>query len=193
MNSEFEYIGFGKRVAMSIVELIVVSVPFVFLYTTSLRMAVQWESVIPFILQWMLVISLLIFMITRYGATPGKLIMKAKIVDRNGNYLSVGRAVLRLVIYSLNSILLVFALDAAIRHGVPYEEVGGFISDYEGEDGFHIARMAAGVIAIIDIVWLFLNRKRRTLHDLLAGSYVVSVDSYHKNKAEQGSSHSLTH
>jgi uncharacterized RDD family membrane protein YckC len=186
ISEDFEYLGFWNRMLMAIIEILVVSVPFVFLYRSSIKISINIESVIPFILQWLLIDAILVVMITRYGATPGKLIMKARIVDRNGNHLSVVRSILRMVIYSLNSIFLVLALDVAIRNNIAYEEVGKFINNYEGEE-LLMLKTLVGFVGIIDILWLLFNRRKRTLHDILAGSYVITKESYLKSKERKSS------
>lgn len=75
------YVGFWERAFMGLVEMLVMSIPFVFLYRTSINISVSAGSIIPFIIYWILLYSFLIFMVVRYGGTPGKLIMKARIVN----------------------------------------------------------------------------------------------------------------
>lgn len=172
------YVGFWRRVLMGLVEMLVMSIPFVFLYRTSINISVSTGSIIPFIIYWILLYSFLIFMVVRYGGTPGKLIMKARIVNEEGNYISLSKAIVRMGFYIVNSLVLVLILQEAITAHIDKDLISKFFNDYEGQ--YYLLRTLLGFVILIDGLYVLINKKKRALHDLLAGSYVKDKGSVNK-------------
>ncbi|HIE43823.1 MAG TPA: hypothetical protein EYP78_03380 [Candidatus Omnitrophica bacterium] len=52
----------------------------------------------------LLVFSYYIFFWTKFGATPGKMVLKLKVVREDGSYLSIGGAIVRLIGYWVSSL-----------------------------------------------------------------------------------------
>jgi uncharacterized RDD family membrane protein YckC len=173
---EFVYIGFWKRVLMTLVELLVMSIPFVLLYRLSIFISINSGYSIPFILHWVVSYSFLIFMVVRYGGTPGKLIFKARIVDRQGKNLTVSKAFLRFSFYLINSIILVLIFQEGLNSTSTVQESMSNLSENKGT--YSNIQTLMGFIILFDSVFILFNRKRkRTIHDYLAGSYVITKES----------------
>lgn len=97
------------------------------------------------------------------GQTIGKRALKLKVVDTNLNTLSISKSILRALIYT-----------------VPY-----FFLNYKlaGWSEFSILYMAKGIIFLTFLILLpihlILNTPtRQAIHDLIIGTYVVSLESY---------------
>jgi len=77
------------------------------------------------------------------GQTPGKMLMGAKIVKNDGGKIGIGRALLRFIVYFL------------------YLMVGGF------------GLLALAGATIVALVIVALNKRKRGIHDFIAGTVVV--------------------
>ena len=119
-----------------------------------------------------------VYFVWRLGGTPGKLIVGLRIVKTDGSPVTYREALLRAspeVIFSfLGSIGLLIALSRMSNAG--YSELNW------GHDS-RIAELSpawSGVVTIIERIWnwgelivLQTNRKKRALHDFIAGTVVV--------------------
>lgn len=100
--------------------------------------------------QWLFFVIIFFYFVglwTWRGQTPGKWLLGAKIVKTDGRPIGIGRALLRLIVYVLY--LLVWAL------------LGTRI----------IVLFLIGIIAFIVVA---LSKKKRGIHDLIAGTVVIN-------------------
>src|SRR5215467_5432239 len=120
-----------------------------------------------------------VYLIRRFGGTPGKLAMRTEIRNLDGSPVGYGAALLRFLPEFLLWLLVVVAL------AMPLFE----ITDPEFQSlGFternQLLRQLAphwyGTVEVFEQVWvwsefivLLTNRKRRALHDFIAGTVVV--------------------
>lgn len=176
--NELVYIGFWKRVLMALVELLVMGIPFVLLYRASIYLSTNFGNSIPFVFHWIVAYTFLIFMVVRFGGTPGKLIFKARIVDRHGKNLSAFKAILRFSFYLMNTIISILIFYNDLNAGSTIKELS---KNTNSEGTYSDIQAFIGFIILIDAFVVILNRKRkRAIHDFLAGSYVVSKESLDK-------------
>ncbi len=102
-----------------------------------------------------------ILMHARYGQTIGKCVCKIKIIDHlTDTPINLNQAVLR---------------DSGLLIGLLYA-----VAALKGEDIrpdeltlTGTAAMVAGIWFVLEIITMLLNKKRRALHDLIAGTVVV--------------------
>jgi uncharacterized RDD family membrane protein YckC len=80
------------------------------------------------------------------GQTPGKMLIGAKIVKKDGRPIGIGRALLRFFVYFLYLLLWGFAGSRLI---------------------------VLFVIIIIALIILAFNRRKRGIHDFIAGTVVI--------------------
>ena len=102
---------------------------------------------------WVMPVILLLYFVgfwTWRGQTPGKMLFKARVVKKNGSRMGIVRAFLRFVI--LFVYLLVWALT------------GGSI-------------IVLVIILLVLLLIIGLSKKKRGLHDIIAGTVVVSTRS----------------
>ncbi|MZQ85799.1 hypothetical protein GQF01_27210 [Paenibacillus sp. 5J-6] len=163
--------GFWQRVGMRLLDLIIAGIPCVLLYTYSLKLSVRLGNVIPFVVYWIFFCAAMIFFIVKYGGTPGKLIMKAKIIDKNGERLTILRSVRRIIFYIIGAGCLIPILDLAIQSKIEEKDVVHFLSN--SSSMYQSMYSYFGILTIVSDLLVLFNPKRRALHDFIAGSFVV--------------------
>jgi len=89
------YIGFWKRVLATFLDVLVIGIPAAIVYWIFNSLAVSLHSEIPIIFQYLLFLVFDIFMIVRFGGSPGKLILKMRIINEQGNYPTLKEALIR--------------------------------------------------------------------------------------------------
>jgi uncharacterized RDD family membrane protein YckC len=119
----------------------------------------------------------------RFGGTPGKLIIGVRIADVRGTFLSWGRAVRRIIfpvlIITVVQHLQMWNAFSTYPDSTPHAsflEIGMIMNEY-GKP-FTMITMLLGFSVHADIGAVLFNRKKRALHDFIAGSYVVTKKSY---------------
>ena len=118
-----------------------------------------------------------------FGGTPGKLLLKQKVVGKEGVALSWGQAIMRYLPW-----LVGYAFSAYVQYQVfsipGLEEADGFIEysqivqEYQLENGgtvMSIVQSLIGFLPIISAVFIFGNKQKQAAHDILAETYVVST------------------
>jgi len=124
-----------------------------------------------------------VYLVQRFGGTPGKLVMGVRIRKLNGEPVGYREAFLRYFPEFLFGLLMNVAMIYALLH----------ISDsaYQtlslSERSVRLAMLAPSwyrPVNIVDHVWvwgelvvLLTNRKRRALHDFIAGTVVVHMSA----------------
>lgn len=163
----FEFAGFWRRVATSFLDLLIWIVPW---YVAGKYLPPGWDvvrylafSAVYYPVTW--------FLIVRFGGTPGKLILGLRVVDGNGNYLSPVGAVKR---DSLN-ILLCMPLDLWLQW------TG---TDKASDLKSLVLTNLTGLILFVDVLGVAFNKRKRALHDFIAGSYVVTKRSLDRVRSE---------
>ncbi|MEK3865349.1 RDD family protein [Paenibacillus sp. FSL H7-0716] len=161
------FIGFWKRVLASILDFLVIGIPGVIVYWILNSLAVSLHSEIPIILEYILFIAFDIFMIVRFGGTPGKLILKLKIVNEQGNYATVKEALIRNVFRMISMILsMVIAVSS-----YDFTVISAKLSLWS-DLAFDLTQIL-GPIMLVDYLLVGFHPRKRAIHDLLAGTYVV--------------------
>lgn len=109
-----------------------------------------------------------IFMVVKYGGTPGRLLLKTRIVNGSGSYPTVKQSVIRYSLYLINSLLaVVITSDEKM-----ISSLSGYFSDWANlNNGLN---EILGLIIIADCLIIVVTRYNRALHDMMAGTYVVN-------------------
>lgn len=170
--AELIYVRFWRRVLAKIVEMVVVVVPLSVTYTIATHISVWTKSVLPFVIYIGLAILSVVYFTVRYGGTPGKLILKMRIVDRNGNRLKIGNALMRNLFYAIYLLQLIYIIRRGISEQVDMKEINHYINVTVQSSILYSIILW---ITIVDQLFVLFNKKRRSIHDLLGQSYVVDV------------------
>jgi uncharacterized RDD family membrane protein YckC len=166
------YVGFWKRVWANVVEILILCIPFVYLYRYLIKLSVQIESIYPFVIYWIFYLSFMVFFIVKFGGTIGKLIFGYRIVDQNGDYLTISKAIIRLFPYMLNAVILSYSINHNIHNQVGYSQT--YHNATRNEGFLSVTQNMLGFLMLVDQLTVAFNRKKRAIHDIIAGSYVIT-------------------
>lgn len=184
-RNQFEYVGFWMRVWAAILDAVILlplTLSMVFLFGST-GWAVEHRTIALELALAVLWIGLYMWCVMRFGGTPGKLIVGIRIVDAQGQYLNFKRALRRELVPNilLNVVYLMQMYKALSTYpeSAPREtiiEIGTIINDY-GQPFTQIATLL-GFLVYLDIGMVLFSRKKQALHDLIAGSFVITKRSY---------------
>ena len=178
----FVYVGFWKRVLAVLIDVVI---GWAFMPITIQMMAWSFatRNIIPHLLWSICWTVVLLWFVVRLGGTPGKLIIGVRIVDASGSFLYWGRAIRRIIfpslIMSVNSHLQMFRSLNTFPDSSPnltFMEMGRLLGEY-GQP-FTVIAMILAFTIYLDIGVILFNRKKRAIHDFIAGSYVITKASY---------------
>ena len=88
------YIGFWKRVRAHLLDVLIL-LPLMIPYMLTYKYFIKNQIVFPIIAYYFLYYGIQIFMIVRFGGSPGKLILNFRIINEKGDFLTVSKAILR--------------------------------------------------------------------------------------------------
>lgn len=180
-NAESVVGGFWLRAAAKIIDFLIMLpiVGLTFWLSSQFRMFYLW-AVLPSL---MLSLFYSVYLVRRYGGTPGKLILKLRIQMKDGAPVSLPAALIReaplLLMGAATNLglgLAALSMDDSSYHAV------GFMQRSQ-------VLMAAGPAWLLVNTWLMngwtwvgaivllLNKRRRAVHDFLAGTAVVNIRS----------------
>lgn len=172
-----EYGGFWRRVGAGLIDTLIVSPVFLvdYLYGGETRMF-QLYMLVP---SQLLAIFLYIFMVTKYGGTPGKLLLGMRIAMVDGAPVTVKAALLRYSVMwalamavTVGTIMGALSMTDAAYMDLSYMARAAAVSAHT--PGFvMIATTLLQIWIVASIITMLANKKRRTLHDFIAGTVVV--------------------
>ncbi|MBN2613824.1 MAG: RDD family protein [Bacteroidales bacterium] len=179
-NSEFVFVGFWKRVLIKIVDSMI-ALAFLPLINTILIFSLNKRTIVPIILSSFLFIIIQIFLVTKYGGTIGKLLLRVRIINSNGEYLNVEKAILRDLPYIFISGLSIIPYYMVLN-GIndqleisSYKQIVFLLSIHASS--FYKYYYLINLFVIVDVLTVAFNKKKRAIHDFIAGSFVVTRDS----------------
>jgi len=178
-SETFEYGGFWRRVAAGILDsLILAPLGFVlFMLLSYTRHAYVYYS-LPSV-----VISLFyyIWLVRRFGGTPGKRIMSMRIALTDGSPVTVRAATLRYLPMLILQLLSVTAMiQATFSLAADFESLGYIEKLAElGKSAPAWNNFVTGVMYvwwIASAITLAANQRKRAIHDFIAGTIVLRTD-----------------
>ncbi|XOV77365.1 MAG: RDD family protein [Aestuariibacter sp.] len=120
-----------------------------------------------------------VYLVHRYGGTPGKLLLNIRITDLDGAHVSFGQAMLR---YSVLFILSTMSTLALLPTYLGMTDAQYFSMDLV-ERSRYLQENSLGMLDIVNVavnIWIWsefivmlTNKKRRALHDFMAGTVVI--------------------
>jgi uncharacterized RDD family membrane protein YckC len=179
---QFEYIGFGKRVLMTLIDVIVSSVVLYPIAGQIMKLSFKYKTIIPELFYSLFFTMFWIFLVVKFGGTPGKLLLHARIVNKQGSFISVAAAILRrslkfpLMINGYLKVKSAFTTMPPSETPQTLTEIGRAIHSYGGV--YVTIGIFLGLIVFIDVGVILFNKKKRAIHDFMAGSFVISKKSY---------------
>ncbi|WP_405175792.1 RDD family protein [Paenibacillus sp. FSL H8-0261] len=162
-----DFIGFWNRVLATILDLLIILIPAVIVYWIFNSLAISLHSEIPIILEYIFFVVFDVFMIVRFGGTPGKLVLKMKIVNQQGNIPTLKEALIRnifRIISTIFSMIVGVSLYDLTVISTTLNLWAPLATDLS---------KILGLIMLVDYLFVAFTPRKRALHDMMAGTYVV--------------------
>ncbi len=155
------YATFLRRVASSLLDGLLIA--FLFFCVAGLFVtgdSVGWVSLAGAVLFWIYVVV----MVSR-GGTFGQRLVHLRVVDRAGRppgfRRSLIRAILPILVALPPTLTQAFVVSGNDDHAFYIWAIGGMLSSI------------ALLIGLLDVVWMIPDKQNQTIHDRLAGTYVI--------------------
>ncbi|UEG51123.1 RDD family protein [Ferruginibacter lapsinanis] len=169
------YATFMQRVWGSVIDMLVLS-PIVILNMFNNN---YWKSLPLMFIVGIIGIVYKPLLEFKYGATVGKMAMKISVLNYEFQKIQLSHSLMRNIfhilpgIYSLIVAYLVFQMPefATTRSLDGYSKLSSSIID------MNFYSVAISIVYITDIIFLFSDSKRRTLHDRIGQTFVVRKNS----------------
>lgn len=172
------YAGFWKRLASQLLDLVIVAPVLVgILYLNGFGKYVYFYTCIPNLLfaAWYHV-----YLPKKYGGTPGKLLVGIKILKLNGEPIEWKEAILRDSVTLLLTVLYIgltisglLKANEEVFNGLGWREQIKYISSMSTL--FVVYNWVSNIWFYSELVVLLTNRKKRALHDYIAGTVIVKM------------------
>jgi uncharacterized RDD family membrane protein YckC len=172
------YAGFWRRLGANLVD-VLVAVPVMWPVSALLSRSKTWWSA-GFLPLEALGIVYVVSLHARYGQTLGKMVTRIRVVTLAGDPIDLGHSLRRASVDIVFVALRIAGSVWALQH-VPASAWGHGSSDVYSalEDAkpawFAWAQRAGAVWFWSEVLVLLFNRKRRALHDFIAGTVVIRL------------------
>lgn len=116
-----------------------------------------------------------------YGATPGKMILKLKVVNKDFSKISFAQAFIRFVPWIIATLIGVYFAQMVFQ-APGLEDVEGFmeynmfVAEWQQENmstGARILQGGVGFLPLLSALIILFNKKRQAAHDFLAETFVI--------------------
>jgi uncharacterized RDD family membrane protein YckC len=180
------YAGFWSRLGSLLLDFAIL-IPYIFIlqYLNGLSLLMYKIIMIPSLIFY---IWFNVYLVKRYGGTPGKLIAGIKIVNKNGDDIDMKGAIMRYIVSVgltiFGSILMLYILKDADEE--VYQSLGFWKrSLYIGHLNPQLIKLNTWVTNIwiySELIVLLTNKRKRSIHDFMAYSVVIKSKYHDKIK-----------
>lgn len=175
------FAGFGPRLGAAVLDALITS-PLIF-------GAMYFQMMSPSLMNYMAIMILASLykpvLEGLYGATPGKMILKLKVVGKEYVPITLTQAFIRYTPWILG--LLVTLYFAQMMFQIPgVEDTEGFmeysmlLAEWQAENmstPMRILQNLAGWLPLVSVLFLFGNKRKQAAHDQLAETYVIHKEA----------------
>lgn len=174
------YAGFSSRFLSNLIDILVVlPVTAVSLWLQSISRDVGLALLIPTSFFYLVYT---VFMHARWGQTLGKMVLKIRVVQPDGSPILAKQALLRNSVDLVFTLIVVYFNLTAILGITPEEYVSlDFMSRIKRIQSLQPS--STQILMILEQVWfwselivLLFNKKRRAIHDFIAGTVVIHTE-----------------
>lgn len=175
----FEYGGFWRRVGAMILDAIITLPLGILLF---FLMSVTPKAYLYYALPSVLFsVFYFVYLVTRYGGTPGKRIIGMRITMTDGSPITTRAAVLRyspfFILQALSMLSMILATSGPMDGYDSMNFIEKMQAAQRGAPGWN------GILSAITYIWwigtaitLAANRRKRAAHDFIAGTVVLRTD-----------------
>jgi uncharacterized RDD family membrane protein YckC len=183
-ETELIYVGFWRRLAAYVIDFLLL-VPYG-LFATWFAYMSKYAFAFNQLVGMVIAVVFDVYLVKRFGGSPGKLIMEIRIAKVDGRPVGYKEASIRYSILFVISLLTSVALAGSALNMSNFD----YAALTSKTRARHIRELAPAWYQPVEIagsvwVWseflvLLTNRKRRALHDFMAGTVVVRTDAAHQ-------------
>lgn len=157
-TSDLIYVGFWKRVKASLIDGVILLIPWYFIYKFLLNTKFAPICVVGYCFMMLAYFSIFVI---QFGGTPGKLICHIRVINSSGKNISFLESLARQYI---NIISCIYTILSYLIYGKTNISI--------------ISSNLIGLWFFVDAFVLLFNNRRRTLHDFIANTYVIVNEEY---------------
>lgn len=175
-GGELRYASFWQRFGALLLDALILSPLYAldFYLEGSSRM----NNLYTFLPMELVSVYVYLFMVVKYGGTPGKLIMGLRTMSLGGARITWKQAALRYApLWLMNSVMTVATIIAALGMSDQAYDAMGFFERSEALEArapiIYVITWLVFAYAFASLVSMLANDKCRALHDFLAGTVVV--------------------
>ena len=176
-----KYAGFWKRFCANFIDALIF-IPFTFLIA-FLSSHSKYLFILLQITYCFLAYGYYIYFLNRWGKTLGKMAVKIRVVQLNGEALELKHALLRYCVDMMFAVLIMLGYVIAISN-IPEEKWVTIPWIEQSKEISKLQPVFFNWVTCLSIVWtyselivLLFNKKKRALHDFIAGTVVVREES----------------
>lgn len=181
-----QYVNKFRRFLAFLLDLFLYIIFFVPVTIALLLISFEQKTILYFCLYMLFLVGFFqVYLTVRLGGSVGKLTLDIKVVNHEKEYISLGQAIIRIFPYVLASIYLIIFLNYMLTNLPPTQYPTSIIEAFRtviffGKQYFtHPSVIIVVGVLLIDYLLVFVIPGRQTLHDLLAGTYAITRDSFH--------------
>jgi uncharacterized RDD family membrane protein YckC len=177
--SENIYGGFGTRLGSLLIDIVILS-PMIALmhYLHSLD---KIYNIVTSVLFLILGFGFQVYLTQKYGGTPGKILLGIKILKLDGQNIGWKEAFMRYLIPSIFSltglgitIYCVIKADNNVYMSKEWQYKQAYIFSF-ANDLYNLNNKANIILIYSELFILLLNKRKRALHDYVAGTVIVKT------------------
>lgn len=186
---EVVYVSQWRRLGALLLDLFLYLIFFVPVTFALLLISFEQRTIIYFTLYLVLLLAFFqVYLTMHLGGSVGKLTFNIKVVTRQKKYASIFRAIIRTLPFIIITIYLISFLSYML-HNLPGNQYPTTIAEayyaliYFGNGFFDEVGLAIiGGVLMADHIVVFATPGKQTLHDVLAGTYTITRDSYYASQ-----------
>ncbi len=121
-----------------------------------------------------------VYLVTKYGGTPGKLLLKIKITKVDRSDVGYKEAILRysvlfLIMLLMSAALIPISLEMtdAVYFSMNWQERALYMAEH-APSWYNLTTTAMNIWIWSEFLVMLTNKKRRALHDFMAGTVVIN-------------------
>jgi uncharacterized RDD family membrane protein YckC len=176
-ESELVYVGFWRRLGAHLIDLAILT-PYA-LFSTWVAYTSKEGFLIGQAVGFVIAVLFEVYLVKRFGGSPGKLVMKIRIAKVDGSPVGYQEASIRYSVLFVISLLSSAALVigawnipdseyAALTHDTRIRHIREVVPAW-----YQKVEIAGGIWVYSEFAVLLTNRKRRAIHDFMAGTVVI--------------------
>lgn len=189
------YAGFWPRLFSILLDfLILLPLNFIVLLLNSLSKDMYFITLVPNIL---IILWYQVYLVKRFGGTPGKLIVGIRILKLNLQPISWKEAILRYsILFVITIYVIIVTISSLTRADTQIYNNLGWLQKQQyllflSPILFKIYTWSSNIWIYSELIVLLTNEKKRAIHDYIAGTVIVDIKAFNKQNYQSTEQNNL--